>query len=141
MPRPVYGVGGGWRGSRAWSPLSLLFHCYLSHHLFYLYGCPSFVPESPSSDSNVASARKPPPGSRLSSFSSQTDPASTADQHDSSRDQRSTSLDRSSTDVDSADGTEGPAPTDTCLDFSFLDVSHGGKSLEWHAIVPPGCWL
>ncbi|XP_060105826.1 uncharacterized protein KIAA1671 homolog [Heteronotia binoei] len=82
----------------------------------------SLVPESPSSDSNVASARKqPPPSSRLSSFSSQTDPASTTDPHDSSRGRRSTSLDRSSTDVESADGTEGPAPAEACPDFSFLE--------------------
>ncbi|XP_066465767.1 uncharacterized protein KIAA1671 homolog isoform X3 [Tiliqua scincoides] len=81
----------------------------------------SFVPESPSSESNVASAQKQLPGSRLSSFSSQTDSASAADRHDSSRDRRSASLDRSGTDVDSADGTEGPAPADACPDFSFLD--------------------
>lgn len=81
----------------------------------------SFAPESPSSESHLASARKQPPGSRLSSFSSQADPASAADPQDSSRDQRSTSLDRSSTDVDSADGAEGSAAADACPDFSFLD--------------------
>ncbi|XP_074869348.1 uncharacterized protein KIAA1671 homolog isoform X2 [Carettochelys insculpta] len=86
----------------------------------------SFVPESPSSESNVISARKQPPNSRLSSFSSQTEPASMIDQHDSSKDQRSTSLDRSSTDMDSADGIEGSLPADTYLeektiDFSFID--------------------
>ncbi|KAM9100854.1 uncharacterized protein KIAA1671 homolog isoform 1-T1 [Sarcophilus harrisii] len=86
----------------------------------------SFAPESPSPDSNVASARKQPPGSRLSSLSSQTEPASPADPGDSSRDQRSTSLDRSSTDLDSTDGAEGAPPSDTgpegkVDDFSFLN--------------------
>ncbi|XP_048370839.1 uncharacterized protein KIAA1671 homolog [Sphaerodactylus townsendi] len=81
----------------------------------------SLVPESPSPESNVASARKQPPSSRLSSFSSQADPASAADLNDSSRDQRSASLDRSSTDVDSADGTEGPAPAGACPDFAFVE--------------------
>nr|XP_056715117.1 uncharacterized protein KIAA1671 homolog [Euleptes europaea] len=81
----------------------------------------SLVPESSSPESNVASARKQPPSSRLSSFSSQTDPASTTDPNDSSRDQRSASLDRSSTDVDSADGAEGPALAEACPDFSFLE--------------------
>ncbi|XP_015281910.1 PREDICTED: uncharacterized protein KIAA1671 homolog [Gekko japonicus] len=82
----------------------------------------SLVPESPSAESHVASARRQqPPSSRLSSFSSQTDPASTPDLHDSPRDQRSTSLDRSSTDLESADGTEGPGPAEAGPDFSFLE--------------------
>ncbi|XP_075754983.1 uncharacterized protein KIAA1671 homolog isoform X3 [Pelodiscus sinensis] len=86
----------------------------------------SFVPESPSSGSNVTSTRKQPPNSRLSSFSSQTEPASMIDQHDSSKDHRSTSLDRSSTDMESTDGIEGPLQADTfpeekTIDFSFLD--------------------
>ncbi|TFK13967.1 draxin [Platysternon megacephalum] len=86
----------------------------------------SFVPESPSSESNVVSTRKQPPNSRLSSLSSQTEPASMIDQHDSSKDQRSTSLDRSSTDMDSTDGIVGPLPADTypeekTIDFSFID--------------------
>ncbi|XP_033026136.1 uncharacterized protein KIAA1671 homolog isoform X2 [Lacerta agilis] len=81
----------------------------------------SFVPESPSSESNVASARKQLPSSQFSSFSSQTDPASATDQHDSSRDHRSTSLDRFSTDVESADGVKAPAPAGTDPDFSFLE--------------------
>ncbi|XP_074062253.1 uncharacterized protein KIAA1671 homolog isoform X4 [Macrotis lagotis] len=86
----------------------------------------SFAPESPSSDSNVSSARKQPPSSRLSSLSSQTEPASPAEPGDSSRDQRSTSLDRSSTDLDSTDGAEGgAAPSDAgpegkVDDFSFI---------------------
>ncbi|XP_054852019.1 uncharacterized protein KIAA1671 homolog isoform X3 [Eublepharis macularius] len=79
----------------------------------------SLVPESPSSESNVASARKQPTSSRLSSFSSQTDPASMTDPHDSSRDPRSASLDRSSTDLDSAGSAEGPARA--CPEFSFLE--------------------
>ncbi|CAM4644515.1 unnamed protein product [Lepidochelys olivacea] len=86
----------------------------------------SFVPESPSSESNVVSTRKQPPNSRLSSLSSQTEPASMIDQHHSLKDQRSTSLDRSSTDMDSTDGIEGPLPADTypeekTIDFSFID--------------------
>nr|XP_014432585.1 uncharacterized protein KIAA1671 homolog isoform X1 [Pelodiscus sinensis]XP_025044061.1 uncharacterized protein KIAA1671 homolog isoform X1 [Pelodiscus sinensis] len=86
----------------------------------------SFVPESPSSGSNVTSTRKQPPNSRLSSFSSQTEPASMIDQHDSLKDHRSTSLDRSSTDMESTDGIEGPLQADTfpeekTIDFSFLD--------------------
>uniref|UniRef100_A0A674JM36 Tankyrase 1-binding protein C-terminal domain-containing protein n=1 Tax=Terrapene triunguis TaxID=2587831 RepID=A0A674JM36_9SAUR len=86
----------------------------------------SFVPESPSSESNVVSTRKQPPNSRLSSLSSQTEPASMIDEHDSSKDQRSTSLDRSSTDMDSTDGIVGPLPPDTypeekTIDFSFID--------------------
>uniref|UniRef100_A0A8D0GVH3 Tankyrase 1-binding protein C-terminal domain-containing protein n=1 Tax=Sphenodon punctatus TaxID=8508 RepID=A0A8D0GVH3_SPHPU len=86
----------------------------------------SFVPESPSSESNVVTARKQTPSSRLSSFSSQTEPASTVDLHDSSKDQRSMSLDRSSTDLDSTDGADGPTPADPypeekATDFSFLD--------------------
>ncbi|XP_050779982.1 uncharacterized protein KIAA1671 homolog isoform X2 [Gopherus flavomarginatus] len=86
----------------------------------------SFVPESPSSESNVVSTRKQPPNSRLSSLSSQTEPASMIDQHDSSKDQRSTSLDRSSTDMDSTDGIVRPLPADTyseekTIDFSFID--------------------
>ncbi|XP_043385178.1 uncharacterized protein KIAA1671 homolog isoform X2 [Chelonia mydas] len=86
----------------------------------------SFVPESPSSESNVVSTRKQPPNSRLSSLSSQTEPASMIDQHHSLKDQRSTSLDRSSTDMDSTDGIEGPLPADTypeekSIDFSFID--------------------
>ncbi|XP_068937884.1 uncharacterized protein KIAA1671 homolog isoform X1 [Petaurus breviceps papuanus] len=85
----------------------------------------SFAPESPSPD-NITSARKQPPGSRLSSLSSQTEPASPADAGDSSRDQRSTSLDRSSTDLDSTDGAEGAPPSDAGLegkvdDFSFIN--------------------
>ncbi|XP_077773869.1 uncharacterized protein KIAA1671 homolog isoform X8 [Podarcis muralis] len=81
----------------------------------------SFVPESPFSESNMASARKQPPSSRFSSFSSQTDPASATDQHDSSRDHRSTSLDRFSTDVESADGAKAPALAGDGPDFSFLE--------------------
>uniref|UniRef100_A0A452GF12 Tankyrase 1-binding protein C-terminal domain-containing protein n=1 Tax=Gopherus agassizii TaxID=38772 RepID=A0A452GF12_9SAUR len=86
----------------------------------------SFVPESPSSESNVVSTRKQPPNSWLSSLSSQTEPASMIDQHDSSKDQRSTSLDRSSTDMDSTDGIVRPLPADTyseekTIDFSFID--------------------
>ncbi|XP_043819692.1 uncharacterized protein KIAA1671 homolog isoform X1 [Dromiciops gliroides] len=86
----------------------------------------SFAPETPSPDNNVASARKQPPGSRLSSLSSQTEPASPADLGDASRDQRSTSLDRSSTDLDSTDGAEGAPPSDTgpearVDDFSFIN--------------------
>ncbi|XP_038229461.1 uncharacterized protein KIAA1671 homolog isoform X3 [Dermochelys coriacea] len=86
----------------------------------------SFVPESPSSESNVVSTRKQPPNSWLSSLSSQTEPASMIDQHDSLKDQRSTSLDRSSTDVDSTDGIEGTLQADTypeekTIDFSFID--------------------
>ncbi|XP_063000248.1 uncharacterized protein KIAA1671 homolog isoform X4 [Elgaria multicarinata webbii] len=79
----------------------------------------SFAPESPSSESHAAPTRRQPSGSRLSSFSSQTDPASTTDQQDSSRDHRSASLDRSSTDVDSADSV--PTPVGPSVDFSFLD--------------------
>ncbi|XP_067395526.1 uncharacterized protein KIAA1671 homolog isoform X2 [Emydura macquarii macquarii] len=86
----------------------------------------SFVPESPSSESNVISTRKQPPNSRLSSLSSQTEPASVIDQRDSSKDERSTSLDHSSTDLDSAEGIEVPPPSDNYLeekttDFSFID--------------------
>nr|XP_034990137.1 uncharacterized protein KIAA1671 homolog isoform X2 [Zootoca vivipara] len=81
----------------------------------------SFVPESPSSESNVASAWKEPPSSRFSSFSSQTDSASATDQHNSSRDHRGTSPDRFSTDVESADGAKAPAPTGAGSDFSFLE--------------------
>ncbi|XP_072456215.1 uncharacterized protein KIAA1671 homolog isoform X4 [Notamacropus eugenii] len=86
----------------------------------------SFVPESPSPDNNATSTRKQPPSSRLSSLSSQTEPASPADAGDSSRDQRSTSLDRSSTDLDSTDGAEGAPPSDTgpegkVDDFSFIN--------------------
>ncbi|XP_053135453.1 uncharacterized protein KIAA1671 homolog isoform X2 [Hemicordylus capensis] len=82
----------------------------------------SFAPESPSSESHVASPRKQPPGSWLSSFSSQTDPASATDQQDSSsREHRSTSLDRSSMEVDSADEAEEPAPAGASADFSFLN--------------------
>uniref|UniRef100_A0A8B9NW40 Tankyrase 1-binding protein C-terminal domain-containing protein n=1 Tax=Apteryx owenii TaxID=8824 RepID=A0A8B9NW40_APTOW len=86
----------------------------------------SFVPESPSSENNVVSTRKQPPNSQPSSLSSQTEPASLVDHHDSSKDQRSTSLDRSSTDMDSTDGTDLPPPGDTypdekTTDFSFID--------------------
>uniref|UniRef100_A0A8C8RYK7 Tankyrase 1-binding protein C-terminal domain-containing protein n=1 Tax=Pelusios castaneus TaxID=367368 RepID=A0A8C8RYK7_9SAUR len=86
----------------------------------------SFVPESPSSESNVISTRKQAPNSRLSSLSSQTEPASMMDQHDSSKGQRSASLDRSSTDMDSTNGIEVLPPADTYLeekttDFSFID--------------------
>ncbi|KAL8179986.1 UNVERIFIED_CONTAM: hypothetical protein K2H54_002264 [Gekko kuhli] len=82
----------------------------------------SLAAESPSAESHVASARRqPPPSSRLSSFSSQTDPASTPDLHDSPRGLRSTSLDRSSTDLESTDGTEGPTPAEAGPDFSFLE--------------------
>ncbi|KFP28571.1 Uncharacterized protein KIAA1671 [Colius striatus] len=86
----------------------------------------SFVPESPSSENNVISTRKQPPGSHPSSLSSQTEPASLVDHHDFSKDQRSTSLDRSSTDMDSTDGTDLPPLGDTCpdektTDFSFID--------------------
>ncbi|XP_027719103.1 uncharacterized protein KIAA1671 homolog [Vombatus ursinus] len=87
----------------------------------------SFAPETPSPDNNVTSARKQPTSSsRLSSLSSQTEPASPADAGDSSRDQRSTSLDRSSTDLDSTDGAEGAPPSDTgpggkVDDFSFIN--------------------
>ncbi|XP_064377936.1 uncharacterized protein KIAA1671 homolog [Dromaius novaehollandiae] len=86
----------------------------------------SFAPESPSSENNVTSTRKQPPNSQPSSLSSQTEPASLVDHHDSSKDQRSTSLDRSSTDVDSTDGTDLPPPGDAypeekTTDFSFID--------------------
>uniref|UniRef100_A0A8C0GIU3 Tankyrase 1-binding protein C-terminal domain-containing protein n=1 Tax=Chelonoidis abingdonii TaxID=106734 RepID=A0A8C0GIU3_CHEAB len=80
----------------------------------------------PSASDNVVSTRKQPPNSRLSSLSSQTEPASMIDQHDSSKDRRSTSLDRSSTDMDSTDGIVGPLPANTyseekTIDFSFID--------------------
>ncbi|XP_062445673.1 uncharacterized protein KIAA1671 homolog isoform X2 [Rhea pennata] len=86
----------------------------------------SFAPESPSSENNVISTRRQPPNSHPSSLSSQTEPASLVDHHDSSKDQRSTSLDRSSTDMDSTDGTDLPPPGDTypdekTTDFSFID--------------------
>ncbi|XP_025892466.1 uncharacterized protein KIAA1671 homolog isoform X2 [Nothoprocta perdicaria] len=85
-----------------------------------------FAAESPSSENNVISSRKQPPNSHPSSLSSQTEPASQVDHHDSSRDQRSTSLDRSSTDIDSTDGADLPPPGDTypeekTTDFSFID--------------------
>ncbi|XP_033924043.1 uncharacterized protein KIAA1671 homolog isoform X3 [Melopsittacus undulatus] len=86
----------------------------------------SFVPESPSLENDVISARKQPPNSHPSSLSSQTEAASLADHHDFSKDQRSTSLDRSSTDMDSTDGTDLPPSGDTypdekTTDFSFID--------------------
>uniref|UniRef100_A0ABM5F278 Uncharacterized protein KIAA1671 homolog isoform X1 n=1 Tax=Pogona vitticeps TaxID=103695 RepID=A0ABM5F278_9SAUR len=89
----------------------------------------SFVPESPSSEGNLPPVRRQLPGSRPSSFSSQTDPTSTTDPHDddddSSRDRRSASLDRSSTDAESSaealDLPAGPAARGARLDFSFLD--------------------
>uniref|UniRef100_A0A8C5VST1 KIAA1671 n=1 Tax=Microcebus murinus TaxID=30608 RepID=A0A8C5VST1_MICMU len=84
----------------------------------------SSAAESP--DSSAASAQRQPPGSRLSSLSSQTEPTSAGDQHDCPRDQRSASVDRSSTDLESTDGAEGPPPPDACPakgadDFSFID--------------------
>ncbi|KAM8797637.1 uncharacterized protein KIAA1671 homolog [Eudromia elegans] len=86
----------------------------------------SFAAESPSSENNVVPSRKQPPSSQPSSLSSQTEPASLADHHDSPKDQRSTSLDRSSTDMDSMDGTDLPPPGDAYpeekgTDFSFID--------------------
>nr|XP_009683091.1 PREDICTED: uncharacterized protein KIAA1671 homolog [Struthio camelus australis] len=86
----------------------------------------SFAPESPFSENNAISTRKQPPNSQPSSLSSQTEPASLLDHHDSSKEQRSTSLDRSSTDIDSTDGTDLPPPGDSypnekTTDFSFID--------------------
>ncbi|XP_066870775.1 uncharacterized protein KIAA1671 homolog isoform X2 [Kogia breviceps] len=85
----------------------------------------SLAPESPSPDSSATSAQKQPPGSRLSSLSSQTETTSAGDQHDCPKDQQSTSVDRSSTDLESTDGMEGPPPPDACPakrvdDFSFI---------------------
>ncbi|XP_077016800.1 uncharacterized protein KIAA1671 homolog isoform X4 [Tamandua tetradactyla] len=86
----------------------------------------SLAPESPSPDSSTTSVRRQHPNSRLSSLSSQTEPASAGGQYDSARDQRSTSLGHSSTDQESMDGAEGLPPLDTCPpekadDFSFID--------------------
>nr|XP_044988232.1 uncharacterized protein KIAA1671 homolog isoform X1 [Jaculus jaculus]XP_044988233.1 uncharacterized protein KIAA1671 homolog isoform X1 [Jaculus jaculus]XP_044988234.1 uncharacterized protein KIAA1671 homolog isoform X1 [Jaculus jaculus]XP_044988235.1 uncharacterized protein KIAA1671 homolog isoform X1 [Jaculus jaculus] len=85
----------------------------------------SLAAESPSPDSSATSAWKQPPGSRLSSVSSHTEPTS-ADLHGSPREQRSSSADRSSSELESTDGTEGPPPPDSCPagtvdDFSFID--------------------
>ncbi|KAM6166427.1 uncharacterized protein KIAA1671-like isoform 1-T1 [Erethizon dorsatum] len=78
----------------------------------------SLAPESPSPDSSTTSMRKQPPGSRLSSLSSQTEPTSAGDQ-------QSASVDHSSSELDSTDGTEALPRQDTCPpqgtdDFSFI---------------------
>ncbi|KAM5187526.1 uncharacterized protein KIAA1671 homolog isoform 4-T5 [Callospermophilus lateralis] len=79
----------------------------------------SLAPESPSPDSSTPSARRQPLSGRLSSLSSQTEPASAADQ-------RSTSVDRSSSELESTDGADGLPPPEPCAagradDFSFID--------------------
>nr|XP_034493200.1 uncharacterized protein KIAA1671 homolog [Marmota flaviventris] len=79
----------------------------------------SLAPESPSPDSSTPSARRQPLSGRLSSLSSQTEPASAADQ-------RSTSVDRSSSELESTDGADGLPPPEPCVagradDFSFID--------------------
>ncbi|XP_023567603.1 uncharacterized protein KIAA1671 homolog isoform X3 [Octodon degus] len=78
----------------------------------------SLAPESSSPDSSTTSMRKQPPGSRLSSLSSQTEPTSAGDQ-------QSASVDHSSSELDSTDGTETLPRQDTCPpqgsdDFSFI---------------------
>ncbi|XP_005007350.1 uncharacterized protein KIAA1671 homolog isoform X2 [Cavia porcellus] len=78
----------------------------------------SLAPESPSPDSSTTSVRKQPPGSRLSSLSSQTEPTSAGDQ-------QSASIDHSSSELDSTDGTEALPRQDTgppqgTDDFSFI---------------------
>ncbi|XP_004843389.1 uncharacterized protein KIAA1671 homolog isoform X1 [Heterocephalus glaber] len=78
----------------------------------------SLALESPSPDSSTTSVRKQPPGSRLSSLSSQTEPTSAGDQ-------QSASVDHSSSELDSTDGAEALPRQDTCPaqgadDFSFI---------------------